>query len=146
MDIQWVPDSLFLIWRNKGSLIVSLPLVLNPIFWGLKTIMIQYRDIQGALYVFQKYRFCEIIWICFGHKYFSYVISYAFWRQTPVDSKHFRCQNLHVSVMYSNRVVFFSSSWNVDVLSWYVILRDLSCIEFILLLRLLLWNIQINGQ
>ena len=44
---------------SKRSLIVSIPLVLNPIFWGLKTIMIQYRDIQSALYVFQKYRFCE---------------------------------------------------------------------------------------
>ena len=38
----------------------------------------------------------------------------------------------------------FSSSWNIDVLSWYVIVRALSCIEFILLLRRLLRNIQIN--
>ena len=38
----------------------------------------------------------------------------------------------------------FSSSWNIDVLSWYIIVRALSCIEFILLLRRLLRNIQIN--
>ena len=59
MDIQTVPNSLFLIWKSKGSLIVSIPLVLNPIFLGLKTITIQYRDIESALYAFQKYRFCE---------------------------------------------------------------------------------------
>ena len=59
MDIQRVPNSLFLIWRSKGSLIVSIQLVLNPIFLGLKTIAIQYRDKQSALYVFQKYRFSE---------------------------------------------------------------------------------------
>ena len=56
-------------WTFKGypilyfyfirSLIVSVPLLLNPIFVGLKTITIQYRDIQSGLYVFQKYRFCE---------------------------------------------------------------------------------------
>ena len=54
MDIQRVPNSLFLIWRSKGSLIVSIQLVLNPIFLGLKTITIQYCDKQSALYVFQK--------------------------------------------------------------------------------------------
>ena len=59
MDIQRVPNSLFLIWRNKGSLNISIRLVLNPIFLGLKTITIQYRNKQSALYVFQKYRFCE---------------------------------------------------------------------------------------
>ena len=51
--------SLLLIWRSQGSLIVSIPLVLNSIFLSLKTITIQYRDIQGALTAFQKYRFCE---------------------------------------------------------------------------------------
>ena len=59
MDIQRVPNSLFLIWRSKGFLIVSIQLVLNPIFLGLKTITIQYRDKQSALYGFQKYRFCK---------------------------------------------------------------------------------------
>ena len=59
MDIKRVPNSLFLIWRSNGYLIVSIQLVLNPIFLGLKTITIQYRDKQSALYVFQKYRFCE---------------------------------------------------------------------------------------
>ena len=59
IDIQRLPNSLFLIWRSQGSLIVSIPLVLNPIFLGLKTITIQYCDIQSALNVFQKYRFCE---------------------------------------------------------------------------------------
>ena len=52
-------NSLFLIWRSKGSLIVLIPLLLNLIFLGVKTITIQYRDKQSALYVFQKYRFCE---------------------------------------------------------------------------------------
>ena len=59
MDIQRVPNFLFLIWRSKGSLIASIQLVLNSIFLDLKTITIQYRDKQSALYVFQKYRFCE---------------------------------------------------------------------------------------
>ena len=56
MDMQRVPSSLFLIWMSKGSLIVLIPLV-PLIFLGLKTITIHYRDIQSALYVFQKYRF-----------------------------------------------------------------------------------------
>ena len=59
MDIQRVPNSLFLIWRSQDSLIVSILLVLNPIFLGLKTITIRYCDIQSALDVFQTYRFCE---------------------------------------------------------------------------------------
>ena len=69
-----------------------------------------------------------------------------FWRQTSMNFRHFRCQNLQVSVMYWNKESLFSSYWNVDVLSWYVILRALSCIEFILLLKRLLWNIQTNLQ
>ena len=36
--------------------------------------------------------------------------------------------------------------WKDDDLSLYVILNALSCIQFILLLRLRLWNIQTNGQ
>ena len=56
MNIQRVPNTLFL---SKRCLIVSIPLVLNPAFSGLKTIMIQHCDIQGSLYIFQKYRFCE---------------------------------------------------------------------------------------
>ena len=59
MDIQRVPNSLFLIWSSQGSLIVSIPLALNPIFFGLKTITVQYRDMQSTIDVFQKYRFCE---------------------------------------------------------------------------------------
>ena len=58
MDIQRVSSSLFLIWRSQDCLIVSISLVLNPIFWNLKTITIQYRDIQKAFDVF-IYRFCE---------------------------------------------------------------------------------------
>ena len=54
MDIQRVPNPLFLIWRSKGSLIISNQLVLSPIFLALKTITIQYCDKQSALYVFQK--------------------------------------------------------------------------------------------
>ena len=34
-------------------------LYVNPIFLGLKTLTIQYRDIQSALDVFQKYHLCE---------------------------------------------------------------------------------------
>ena len=59
MIIQTVPNSWFLTWRSKGSLIVSVPMVLNPIFLGLKTIAIQSHDIQSALDVFPKYHFCE---------------------------------------------------------------------------------------
>ena len=42
MDIQGVPNSLFLILRSKGSSIVSVPLVINnnSIFLRLKTITI----------------------------------------------------------------------------------------------------------
>ena len=70
MDIQRVPNSLFSIWRSKESLIISIGLVLNPIFWGLETITIQYRDKQSGLNVFQKYRFC-IDCTNFEHKCFS---------------------------------------------------------------------------
>ena len=59
MDIQRAPKSLSLIWMSKEFLIVSIQLVLNPIFLGLKTITIQFCDKQRALYVFQNYRFCE---------------------------------------------------------------------------------------
>ena len=41
---------------------------------------------------------------------------------------------------------FFNRSWNEDDLSPYVILNALSCKEFVLLLRPLLWNIQTKGQ
>ena len=57
MDVQKVYNSLFLIWRSKVSLIVSIPLLLNCIFLGEKTITIQYRDIQSTLYVFSKVSF-----------------------------------------------------------------------------------------
>ena len=36
--------------------------------------------------------------------------------------------------------------WKDDGLSLYVILNAISCIRFVLLLRLRLWNIQTNGQ
>ena len=49
MDIQRVPNSLFLVWTSKGYLIVSIQLVLNPILLGLRTITIQYNDKQSAL-------------------------------------------------------------------------------------------------
>ena len=52
MDIHRVLNSLFLISRSQGSLTVLIPLVLNPIFKGRKTITIQYRDIQSDLSVF----------------------------------------------------------------------------------------------
>ena len=38
-------------------------------------------------------------------------------------------------IRVNTNLSLFSSSWNVDVSSWYVTLRTLSCIEFILLLR-----------
>ena len=42
-------------WTFKEyPILSSIPPVLNSIFWGLKTITIQYRDIQSALYVFQE--------------------------------------------------------------------------------------------
>ena len=105
MNIQRVPNSLFLIWRSKRRLIVSIPLVLNPIFSGLKTIMIQHCDIQGSLYIFQKYRFCED---CLSELALGTNVSEIlnFWRQTSMNFRHFRCQNLQVSVMYWNKDVF----------------------------------------
>ena len=101
MDIQRVPNSLFLIWRSKEFLIVSIRLVLNPIFWGLETITIQYRDKQSALYVFQKYRFCKDYTNLFWAQMF--LLRFL---ETNLNFKHFRCQNLQVSVMYWNRVIF----------------------------------------
>ena len=64
------------------------------------------------------------------------------------------CKNLHVSVA---RILIFlwcivaelsfsSKFWKDDDLSLYVILNALLCIQFMLLLRLRLWNIQTNGQ
>ena len=53
----------FIIFNLKESRLfvklVSIPLLLNSIILGLKTITIQYRDIQTALDVFQKYCFCK---------------------------------------------------------------------------------------
>ena len=129
MDIQRVLNSLFLIWRSQGSLINSIPLVLDLKFWDLKMITIQYRDIQSALDVFQKYRFCE-----------DY--TNLFW--TQMFLLEFLETNLDEFWTYT--LPKLASFCNADVLSWYVILRALLCIQFIFLLRLVLWNIQINGQ
>ena len=41
---------------------------------------------------------------------------------------------------------FSSNIWKDDNLPLYVILNALSCIQFMFLLRLGLWNIQTNGQ
>ena len=108
MDIQRVSNSLSLIWRSQGSLVVSIPLVLNPTFLG--HIFRISGDKPRWILNISIAKTCKFLW----------------------------CIETELSL--------FSSSWNVDVLSWYVILRALSCIEFILLLRRLLWNIQINGQ
>ena len=59
MNMYKVYNSFFLIWSSQISLIVSISLVLNNIFLDLKTIATQYREIQSAFDVFQKYRFCE---------------------------------------------------------------------------------------
>ena len=69
---MYIKNSLFLIGRSQGSLIVSFPLVLNPIYLGLQTITLQYRDLQSALDVFQKYRSCQDYTNLFWHKCFSY--------------------------------------------------------------------------
>ena len=71
MDNQRVSNSLFAIWRSKDSQIVLVLLVLNPIFLGLKTITIQYCDMQSVLDVFQKKFSAKIIQTCFGHECFS---------------------------------------------------------------------------
>ena len=57
--IQRVCNSLFLIRRSQCSLIVSIPLVLNPVYLDLKPITIEYRGIQNAINVLQKYRLYE---------------------------------------------------------------------------------------
>ena len=101
MDIQRVPNSLFSIWRSKESLIISIRLVLNPIFWGLETITIQYRDKQSALYFFQKHRFC----IDYTNLFWAQMFLLGF-QETNLNFKHFRCQNLQISVMYWSTVVF----------------------------------------
>ena len=64
------------------------------------------------------------------------------------------CKNLYVSVArififlwcIVAELSFSSKFWKDDNLSLYVILIALSCIRFILLLKLRLWNIQTNGQ
>ena len=121
MDIQRVLNSLFLIWRSQGSLIVSIPLVLSSIFWDLKTVTIQYRDIQ-------KYWFCEDYTNLFLDTNVSLRISGDKPRWILNISVAKTCKFLWC---IKTELSLFSSSWNVDVLSWYVILRTLSCIEFI---------------
>ena len=69
----------------QGSLIVPISLVLNAIFLGLKSITIQYRVVQSATGVFQKYNFCE--------DYTNLFWRQIFWRQTSANFKHFLCQN-----------------------------------------------------
>ena len=96
MDIQRVPNSSFLILRSQGSLIVSIPLVLNQIFLGLKTIKIQQRDIQSALDVFQNYRF----WEDYTNLFWTQMFLLEFLEANLRDFKYFRCQHLQVSVMY----------------------------------------------
>ena len=95
MEIQRVPNSLFLISRSQVFLIVLIPLVLNLIFSGLKTITFQYRDIQSALDVFQKYRFCEDYANLLCSKMFLLEVL-----ETSVNFKHFHGPNLQISVMY----------------------------------------------
>ena len=45
--------------KSQDFLIVSIPRTLKSLASGPKMIAIQYLDIQNALDVFQKYRFCE---------------------------------------------------------------------------------------
>ena len=68
MDIQRLPNSLFFIWRRQGSLIASITLVLNPIFLGLKTITIQYRDDKEC--TFSKILFLRRLYELFWTKMF----------------------------------------------------------------------------
>ena len=64
------------------------------------------------------------------------------------------CKNLYVWVAriliflwcIVTELSFSSNFWKDDDLSCYAILSALSCIQFILLLMLRLWNIQINGR
>ena len=64
------------------------------------------------------------------------------------------CKNLYVSVARISiflwciltELSFSSKFWKDDDLSLYLILNARSCIRFILLLSLRLWNIQANGQ
>ena len=142
MDIQRVPNSLFSIWRSKAFLIVSIQLVLNPIFLGLNTIMIQYRD-NRVHFTFSKVSFLRRLFDLILDTNVSLGISGDKPRWILNTSAAKTCKFL---CCIETELSLFCSSWNVDTLSWYFIVRALSCIEFILLLRRLLWNIQINGQ
>ena len=115
MDIQGVPNSLFLILRSKGSSIVSVPLVINSIFLWLKTISIQYREKQSALYFFQKYSFCEdhtnLFW---SQMFLSHKISADKLQWISNISVAKTCKFLWC---VETELPLFTSFWNVDVLS-----------------------------
>ena len=99
--IERASNSLFLIWSIQGCVIV--PAVLNPIFLRLKNVnnpVPWYR--KSNLTSFKSIVSPKIIRTCFEQKHFSE----NFWTQIFASFKHFRCQNLQISVMYWKRVVF----------------------------------------
>ena len=59
MHIQRISNSLFLIWRNQGSLNVAIPQVQNPIFWDLKTKTIQIYRVSLTSLSFSKVLFLQ---------------------------------------------------------------------------------------
>ena len=143
MDIHKVLNSLFLTWRSKGYLTVSIPLVLNPIFLGAKNDNDSVPWQTDFTLRFSKVSFLQRLYELGLKTNVSLRIS---------GDKPRWILNIFVAKTYKflwcieRELSVFNSSWNADLVSWYVILRVLSCIEIILLLRRLLWNIRINGQ
>ena len=113
MDIQRVSNSLFLLWMIKGSIEYT---------WHLSKVLFLWRlhELVWSTNVSLKISGDKPRWIL--------NISVAKTCKFPW------CIETKLSLL--------SSSWNVDVSSWYVILRALPCIEF----RRVLLDIQTNGK
>ena len=129
------------IWKHWKIQIFLFHWVLYPIFLDLDGTPIQYHGRQNL-------RFCSSI----NYYYEGYKDSFKSKKFIISGAILFLPSNISVgrtSIFLwgiKTELSFFNRSWNEDDLSPYVILNALSCKEFILLLRSLLWNIQTYEQ
>ena len=82
---------------------------------------------QSALDIFQKYCFCEDC----TNLFWTQMFLLEFLETNLGQFGTFPLPKLARFCDVDCTIVWFSSSWNVDIISWYVILRALSCIYFI---------------
>ena len=142
MDILPGPIFWFWIWNDREIQILLFHWVLITIFLDLYRTTIQCHAKQNLLSFSETNGYYEVHKNIFGAKIY-FIISGAILFLTLNISVARACIFLW---WIETELSFFNRFSNGDDLSPYVILNALSCKEFILLLRLLLWNIQTKGQ